>query len=1056
MSKDELLVIRWDGVKSLNISAKKLKNLLKESILNQYLNEQGIPCISLQEAKIYIERERDINENYVTPNKFITVLKIDTRMGPFLEGVKRLGNEGKLCVEEFRGKLYIHRAEIERFKDNYISYRQVKQNWAINEYQYKEIVRLHEIEIISFTKKVLFISNSVISIIEKKLASQHIEGTASLTAIYKDPKYKNITKSPGTLKRLGELGCIDIVLTDSKIRLVKLESLEAYVNFEKEIITNYISFIEVSKILNIDTNSATKIEEILVWAGEAGVFEVRRLDKLVNNQIYYISRKSLNQFLDDFISREDAYKKYGLTGLQLAAAVRKGIVASVSFTLVRVFYNRQHIELLKEKLSINLEDYYHRSEVMTILNLPGGSLNAVLSEEKIQGVRVDSKSYFLKTQIDRLHEKQLETREKYYELDEIIELFQCTEFRPDKIDWALESRHKLTRLERTLFSSDSVNFVYEKKVADKQLPHYLDKLRKEQELSTVNYNDPVAAFFRVLEINGVWFMEDTPFTKIAWMNYCTKKLQKSEANEISIVGAVSILAKCTESLVHAIGGNELYSLTANALNLAIFKNVLPSNQQRELYTFMRIFDENLKSLGMKSYDFSKLINPYKRKPISKVKPIYVYEEYKKLYEFLSDCTIHKDRALQDAIKEIEGQACSYYASSWLYVLIHLNNAWRHADVVMLFPEIDLYTLGIKGLEWFDHYEMTPDLAAQVIAQVRSKDLKVSKTGATAHYFCSEELSVAVATAAVICQCVASKTIHQRKHPIHFGNKNLTLSKGSHSHLFKGFNTSFKFESRKMNRSLLSYLYKLLVSKGKGAAALEIAQRLRSHEDLETTNIYIHIPQEEFDYLTRQLFERNYFGYIPDQLAVVMLGESNYSREERTTDIIKLKSLFGGVYGIEASVGFLNALQAEKQMVIDRILQMGIEEASSYLFDLNANLLPGKQNNYSCFVSREGCQYPGKPCENCHLSIPNFYAISSLVASIIRVLRDLKDEMRGANLMAERTRISNLLWVKLDILESAIEKYGKEEVFQFFENGQEGYFALLDNLDELESPLVSVD
>ncbi len=1053
MSKDELMIIQWDGIKSLKIGTKKLKNLLKENILHQYQNEQGILCISLQEAKMYIERERNIRENYVTPNKFITELNIDTRMGPFLEGVRRLGNEGKLCVEEFRGKLYIHHAEMERFKDNYISYRQIKQNWAVNEYQYKDIVRLHEIEIISFTKKILFVSNSVVPLIEKKLASQHIKGTASLTAIYNDPRYKNIKKSPGTLKRLGELGYIEIILTDSKVRLVKLESLEAYVNFEKEIIENYVGFIEGSKILNIDTNSATKIEEILVRAGETGVFEVRRLDKLVNNQIYFISRKSLNQFLDDFISREDAVNKYGLTSLQLATAVKKGIVTSVTFTMARVFYKRQHIELLKEKLSINLENYYHRSEVMTILKLPGGSLNAVLREEKIQGVRVDSKSYFLKTQIDRLHEKQLETREKYYELDEIIELFQCTEFRPDKIDWALESRHKLTRLERALFSSDSVNFVYEKKVAEKQLPQHLDTVRKMQELSTVNYSDPAAAFLRILEIYGISFMEGTLFTKTAWINYCMNKLRKSEANEISIASVVSILVKSTESLIHAIANNELYSLTANALNIAIFTKVIPSSHQRELYTFMRIFNENLKSLGMKSYDFSKLINPYKRKPVSKEKHIYAYEEYKKLYEFLSDCKVHKERALQDAIREIEGQVCSYYASSWLYVLIHLNNAWRHADVIMLFPEIDLYSIGIKGLEWFDHHEMTPELAAQVIAQVRSKELKVSKTKATAHYFCSKELSIAVATAAVICQCVASKTVHHRKHPIHFGNKNLTFTERSHSDLFKGYNISFKFESRKMNRSLLSYLYKLLVSKGKGAAALEIAQRLRSHEDLETTNIYIHIPQEEFDYLTRQLFERNYFGYIPDQLALVMLGENN-SRNERTTDIIKLKSLFGGVYGIEASVGFLNALQAEKQMVIDRILQMGIEEASSYLFDLNANLLPGKQDNYSCFVSREGCRYPGKSCENCHLSIPNFYAISSLVASIIKALRDIKDEMRGANLIAERTRISNLLWVKLDILESAIEKYGKEEVFQFFENGQEGYFMLLDNLDELESPVFS--
>ncbi len=1054
MSKDKLLVIRWDGIKSLNISAKKLKNLVKECILHQYQNEQGIPCISLQEAKIYIERERNIRENYVTPNKFITELNIATRMGPFLDGVGRLSNEGKLRAEAFRGKVYIQRSEIERFKEDYISYQEIKKRWAVNDYQYKEIVRIQKIEIISFTKKVIFVSKNIVPHLEKNLANK-IEGTATLTAIYKKARFKGVRKDPNTLKSLGERGCIDIIFTESGTRLVVLETLEAYVELERDITSNYLGFREVARLLNFGDSKAEKIEEIIIRAGHEGVLEVRKLDKPVNNQMMFVSRKSLEQFLVDYISKEDAVTKYGLSKLQLVAAVKKGIIESVSFTIVRVFYKREQVQLFAKKRSINLEDYYLRSEAMEILHLTNNSFFTVSHDENIQVIKVDSKGYVLKAHIDALHKKQIEVREKYYELAEIVELFQDSAYRPDKLRWTHASRHKLTTLERAMFSTDRAYYVYEKKAVDEQLPHYLDTVRKAQELSTISYNDPADAFLRVLEMNEVSFMEDTPFTKNAWMNYCMNKLQKSEASTVTIASIISILAKSTESLVHAITNNELYSLTANALNLAIFKNVIPSNQQKELYTFMKIFDENLKSRGMKSYDMSKLINPYKREPVSREKHIYAYEEYKKLNEFLNDYTLHKERALDDAAKEIEGQACSYYASSWLYVLIHLNNAWRHADVVMLFPEINLDTIGINGLEWFDQREMTSELAAQVIAQVRSKELKVSKTKATAHYFCSKELSIAVATAAVICQCIASKTVHQRKHPIHFGNKKLTFTARSHSELFKGFNTSFKFESRKMNRSLLSYLYKLLVSKGKGAAALEIAQRLRSHEDLETTNIYIHIPQEEFDYLTRQLFERNYFGYIPDQLAVVMLGESN-SREERTTDIIKLKSLFGGVYGIEASVGFLNALQAEKQMVIDRILQMGIEEASSYLFDLNANLLPGKQDNYSCFVSREGCRYPGKSCENCHLSIPNFYAISSLVASIIRALRDLKDEMRGANLIAERTKISNLLWVKLDILESAIEKYGKEEVFQFFENGQEGYFTLLDNLDELESPVISAD
>ena len=141
---------------------------------------------------------------------------------------------------------------------------------------------------------------------------------------------------------------------------------------------------------------------------------------------------------------------------------------------------------------------------------------------------------------------------------------------------------------------------------------------------------------------------------------------------------------------------------------------------------------------------------------------------------------------------------------------------------------------------------------------------------------------------------------------------IVISVSSLTKLFKDFKIKdFQFQSLKMNRTVLVLIYMVLVKKGKGSAALELAQRLRAHEDFETTNIYLVIPQHELDALSESLFNRKNFGYIPDLMADILLGDTK-DREQRTQEILVLSTTFGGIHKLEATSGFMNRVLAERQ------------------------------------------------------------------------------------------------------------------------------------------------
>src|SRR5690625_7882595 len=148
------------------------------------------------------------------------------------------------------------------------------------------------------------------------------------------------------------------------------------------------------------------------------------------------------------------------------------------------------------------------------------------------------------------------------------------------------------------------------------------------------------------------------------------------------------------------------------------------------------------------------------------------------------------------------------------------------------------------------------------------------------------------------------------------------------------------------------MYTLLKKERHGGAALNIAQRLRSHKSEESTNMYIKIPDEDINKLSINLFNRGIFGYIPKILSEIVYGNTTSDLTEETNNILKLKSVFKDIYNIEATSGFLNSVIKQKESIIDLFISKGSEEAFETLNKLQKNFLPGKDRSEERRVGKE--------------------------------------------------------------------------------------------------------
>ncbi len=893
------------------------------------------------------------------------------------------------------------------------------------------------------------------------------------------PEYsKLLQRTKQTLKGLTRSGHVEYIIKDDNFMYVCTESLKRYFELEEDIINNYVDyyvFVETITGKKPETikQYRTKIQQ-LIREGIIKGLELEIPFGGYGGNTSFVLKDSMYSFKERFVSLPELKEDREITYEEIETVAEKNNIELIRFTTK----SKSHQFLLKEQIVPVIEtylndkstNYYTHREVYNLLNLTIHTFYTALEEENLSHeFSVGRVLFFSKTKVEELIRKQQFYRDNYYSNRDIKKMFGS--YSPllqnflTKGTALMRAALNVKKVEN-FYDKQQVDEHYKKTMTKKQATTILDiaKTKKkrikryiEEQKYLSDYTSNSEIFKQLVNLHGLKFSDAAPFTEQEWYFYCIDKVDTMKGGNIHIKSSINRLVKLTEKISEFTIPKEFHNFSSNDINLAFFNENIPIRHQRLVHSFLKRLHAKLVLNGKNPvFKFERIINPFNyevKKPVEK--GIYEYQEYKDLLNYATNLSIHKEEAVKDVIATINKKSSPlYYASTWLYVLIHLNNAWRHSDVVFNIPRIDTTVLGIDNIEWFMTNDLTYEQATHVLNQVRGHEIIISKTQATGRFFCSEDLTLSFATAALLCELssrheeILIDGKEEKEHIIIFGNQAQKLPSYSHTAFFAKFEErpNFSFQSRKMNRSLLSYLYVLLVKKGQGGAALEVAQRLRAHEDFETTNIYIDIPEDEMNHLTRQLFQRGNFGYIPNLLAEVLLGQ-NQDREERTHDIIAIKNKMGSVLKLEATSGFINKIQSEKWLVAEKILSMGFEEARDLLFKLDANLLPAKEEGYQCLYGEDSCIRKGLKCRSCPFAIANFYTLSSLTKSIEEMLKGILNFAK-TDLDGEKTRLANLLFTQLDKLDEAIEEFGYDEVIKFFDNEEEGYFKLLDNLDKI--------
>jgi hypothetical protein len=856
----------------------------------------------------------------------------------------------------------------------------------------------------------------------------------SINQIARGELYAEIRTSETKLYNLSKEGIISIKNNSRGIPCVPLIQLVEFLQIEKEISDNFYIFHKAVKKLTKHRKAIKYTncyrENMLKFAYET------KIRTLYFRGHYYFNKKDLNSFLQEHIPYFEAGKALLLPNANLYYIIKSNNIPTYVLSHKHKFYPRKLLEPLIQKANIkikltdspiatdtsgivfNTDDFYPTPYAQKLLNLYERNWKNVRDTEDIKETRFAGRSFYPKQAINILYQKQIQEKTKYYCLDEIEKLLNLNR---ETIGIMIRKYQKdVPPLLRGVFPKQTA-YIFLKTDINPIIEHQIQL----QIYSTLT--DPIEMFEFKLSTNKVSINKESETIKL-WFTYTRTKLNAAKDFSYKYISdKVNDFFHCTNYIFRLVCQKEIYNQTANEINLVLFNSSISKKRQQYLYNFLKeIHHYYLNIHNKKIFKFDRIINPYKSGVTKREKSIYPFEEYKRLFDYCNNIYLHKIKAIQAVKLANSNNDSDHYDSAWLYVLVHLNNAWRHGDIIR-FPRIDFKETPDEKLKYMESHDVCLNEAQSIIRQIIRKDLKTSKTNATNNFYCSEDLCISLATAAIICEIRTRVINPSNKYIIDFNVKNNSFSQKAQKSFFQGLNDNFKFESLKLNRSLLSYTYSLLVHKGKHSSALEVAKRLRAHFDYETTNIYITIPENELGYLTNQLFKRQHFGYIPNLLVEVLYGECQ-NREERTLKIIKIRDILGDIYGIEHLSNFLNTIQSERDTVAEKILKMGFDEAAELLFKIDSNLLPAKEENYQCL--HENCIKPFIKCIDCTYAIPNFYTLSSLAKDLQERVEEFNKFYYQETFEAEKIKLANRLSLSLNRWREAIDKFGKEDVYKF--------------------------
>lgn len=284
----------------------------------------------------------------------------------------------------------------------------------------------------------------------------------------------------------------------------------------------------------------------------------------------------------------------------------------------------------------------------------------------------------------------------------------------------------------------------------KRMKDICNKYRKHPKITTL----PADVFKLMLDdldknFNSYHFNSNLEKTKKLWFNFVIKKLNYCDGNDGVVWKNINKFINLTKIICEVVIEKDITEWSSNEINTKLLNYSTHVTYLLTLYIFLIDLSNSNNARFKKEH----LINVYKimnsNKKNRNIKH-YSIEEFVKLIDYVKDIKLHKKEFFYDLHQPLSGNLkYREYESVWLYILIHLNNAWRSTDIIEKIPRITLPS-NISTLEQYEKYEITPTEAKSIIWELAAKVIKVQhgKNNKKAYYFCSEELEIPLANALV--------------------------------------------------------------------------------------------------------------------------------------------------------------------------------------------------------------------------------------------------------------------------------------------------------------------
>ncbi|MCZ2259410.1 hypothetical protein [Sporosarcina sp. G11-34] len=767
------------------------------------------------------------------------------------------------------------------------------------------------------------------------------------------------------------------------------------------------------------------------------------------------SNITLVDFQEEICVSSDAIKELALKYVKVPVIDEEALRFCTTNNIELIILNELNFSLI-EKFSFEAykqQFYYSTEEAMFQLGVSVAVFKRIrkflIKNEHILKPPLRGKSYYLKSTIGDLVKMQ-NTIFSDWLSPELAHKF----FTVKMLDYYTLKMKRIERIEIPVLARNYAptgRYLYNKK--DVQNLHL--EIERNQQFDSLDISAPALVLdIAINEIYNLQFQPTALKTAEIWFYFAKKELLEMNRSEHATRSYIKQFIFCTELLIQATADTkkEIFNFSSNEMNMYFMgPKDIPKDYKRIFYKFIQVLynqlDNLAKSVGKKAFNINNVINITDIQIIKKrTKDIYPFSHYLQLYDYANDISFHKKKAIDDARKNIQGQNCSRYDSMWLFMLVNLNNPWNHGEITLL-PSIDLSRTKIKSLDWLENNSIDLQDAKSILTQYSLWDSKRLKTGVQQNFHISSELLESFATAAAICKLRNDQEnvpLIDKLIDFKTSSQKLKHTHKPYKEFFIGFNSDFRYENLKLARSIISYKHVILTEFLEPDD--ESLKHDRGHTEMESTNVYVQLPKEHVDFLSKQLFSRGFFGNVYHNLSNIFYGETK-DRAVQTDRIVALKDRFGSALRIEGVSGVINELASEHNAVREIIYGLDTDAVASIFNKINCNTLTAKEKDYQCLNYPKGCLYPGRSCSKCPISIPTYLAVMRIVDNIMTTMHEIKNTFDGANTQ-ERTVLANNFHQRLldfGACISQFSEYDEEEVYNLISIEREDFISLLSSL-----------